>query len=191
MLVASSCAAPLNPISIPALLSEMNMTFAELFPSHLNYSDFVYTYSQSAARFQGPAYDGGTIDVVGCSGMKEDCPSGGGMVSGALGCLPRPSHTHPLCQCRNNPSTQCCKNCGPCPRGTWKISQEIVFHNMQHCYALSAVGGQSCPDRDGFLIHGGDGTTCAAGNPSDGCIVIEDAAVRQKIKGGGTLHVVE
>jgi hypothetical protein len=62
---------------------------------------------------------------------------------------------------------------------------------MQHCYALAPVGDQSCPDRDGFLIHGGDGTTCAAGNPSDGCIVIEDAAVRQKIKGGGTLHVVE
>jgi hypothetical protein len=83
---------------------------------------------------------------------------------------------------------------------------------MQHCYALSPIGSQSCPvsdhnylfsahgmqvftllqqERDGFLIHGGDGTSCAAGNPSDGCIVIEDAAVRQKIKGGGTLHVVE
>ncbi len=80
MLAASSFAAPLMPISIPKLLNELNMTFSELFPSHLNSSDFVYTYSQSAARFRGPAYDGGTIDVVGCSGMKESCPSGGGEV---------------------------------------------------------------------------------------------------------------
>ena len=48
---------------------------------------------------------------------------------------------------------------------------------------------QTCPERDGFLIHGGDGTTCAAGNPSDGCIVIEDENIRYKIKGGGTLFV--
>ena len=189
MLVASSFGAPLIPISIPNLLLELNMTFSELFPSHLNASDFVYTYSQSAARFRGPAYDGGTIDVVGCSGMKESCPSGGGEVKQQRSQYPLPPH--PRIQCRNNPNTQCCKNCGPCPRGEWRLSQEIVFHNMQHCYALSPVGGQSCPDRDGFLIHGGDGTTCAGGNPSDGCIVIEDAAVRQKIKGGGTLNVVE
>jgi hypothetical protein len=84
MLVTSSFGAPLNPISIPSLLLQLNMTFSELFPSHLNSSDFVYTYSQSAAQFKGPAYDGGTIDVIGCSGMKEDCPSGGGMVSTAL-----------------------------------------------------------------------------------------------------------
>ena len=83
MLVVSSLGAPLRPISIPSLLLEMNMTFTELFPSQINSSDFVYTYSQSKARFTGPAYDGGTIDVVGCSGMKEDCPSGGGMVSKA------------------------------------------------------------------------------------------------------------
>jgi hypothetical protein len=88
MLVASSLGAPLRPISISSLLLQLNTTFTELFPSHLNSSDFVYTYSQSQARFTGPAYDGGTIDVVGCSGMKEDCPSGGGMVSTAK--PPRP-----------------------------------------------------------------------------------------------------
>jgi hypothetical protein len=81
ILVASTSGAPLMPISIPNLLIQLNMTFSELFPSHLNASDFVYTYSQSAARIRGPAYDGGTIDVVGCSGMKESCPSGGGEVS--------------------------------------------------------------------------------------------------------------
>lgn len=92
LFAALSFAAPLRPISIPTLLIELNMTFSELFPAQLNSSDFVYTYSQSEARFKGPAYDGGTIDVVGCSGMKEDCPSGGGMVRQPFASAPSPHH---------------------------------------------------------------------------------------------------
>ena len=41
--------------------------------------------------------------------------------------------------------------------------------------------------RDQFLIHGGD---CSSGNPSIGCIVIEDESIRYLIKSGSTLEVV-
>ena len=60
---------------------------------------------------------------------------------------------------------------------------------MPNCYALSPIGTEKCPSRNGFLIHGGDGTTCKIGNPSDGCIVIESDSIRYKIKGGGTVSV--
>ena len=49
-----------------------------------------YTYSQSSGRFQGKAYDGGHIDVTGCSGAQGSC--------------------------RNNPSCQCKVDIGPLPR---------------------------------------------------------------------------
>jgi hypothetical protein len=49
-----------------------------------------YTYSQSSGRFQGKAYDGGYIDVTGCSGAQGSC--------------------------RNNPSCQCKVAIGPLPR---------------------------------------------------------------------------
>jgi len=156
------------------VLRHTNMTMAQLFPDKLGKeaSDFIYTYHQGTAMFTGPSFDQTkSINVKGCSGLQNVNYCGSG-------------------QCRNNAGTQCCKNCGPCPQGKWRISAEITYHNMPHCYALSPIGTEKCPARDGFLIHGGDGTTCAAGNPSDGCIVIEDANTRYLIKGGGTLNVL-
>lgn len=41
--------------------------------------------------------------------------------------------------------------------------------------------------RSDFLIHGGN---CASGNPSIGCIVIEDESTRYMIKSGATLKVI-
>jgi hypothetical protein len=41
--------------------------------------------------------------------------------------------------------------------------------------------------RSDFLIHGGD---CQSGNPSIGCIVIENQNTRYLIKSGATLEVV-
>jgi len=41
--------------------------------------------------------------------------------------------------------------------------------------------------RAGFLIHGGD----CAGNPSEGCIVISDAATRHRIQHATILEVTE
>jgi hypothetical protein len=64
------------------------------------------------------------------------------------------------------------------------VQAEIVYHSMPHCYALSPIH-YDCPNRDGFLIHGGN----CADNPTDGCVVIEDPATRQLIKGGGLLNV--
>ncbi len=157
-----------HPVSFKSLLLELNMTMDELFSVEAN--DFVYSYSQASARFSGPAFDGGQINVVGCSGLNGVDRCGDG-------------------NCRNNPRANCCKDCGPCSRGQYRLSQEIVYHNMPHCYALSIVSG-GCSNRDGFLIHGGDGTTCASGNPSDGCIVIESDQTRYLIKGGGLLNVV-
>eukprot|EP00047_Mylnosiga_fluctuans_P011239 m.20186 g.20186 ORF g.20186 m.20186 type:complete len:186 (-) comp3509_c0_seq1:91-648(-) len=152
------------------ILRELNMTHSELFPGPPD-ADFVYTYHQKTAHFSGPAFDGGQIDVTGCSGLQHADSCGEG-------------------DCRNNPAANCCKDCGPCPRGQWQLSKEIVYHNMPHCYALTLISG-GCANRGGFLIHGGDGTTCAAGNPSDGCIVIESDEIRYKIKGGGILNVLE
>ena len=167
-------------ISMDKLLVELNMTMIDLFPNLYTYNDttsltsstsYVYSYDISSATFKGPSFDNtGNINVVGCSGLQGINYCGTG-------------------QCRNNPDAQCCKNCGPIPSGQWLISSMITYHNMPNCYALTPVGTQKCPDRDGFLIHGGDGTTCAAGNPSDGCIVIESDSIRYKIKGGGTVNV--
>jgi hypothetical protein len=112
LLAALSFAAPLRPISIPTLLIQLNMTFSELFPAQLNSSDFVYTYSQSEARFKGPAYDGGTIDVVGCSGMKEDCPSGGGMVRQPFALAP---HLTPPTSAATTQARSAAKTAAPAP----------------------------------------------------------------------------
>ncbi len=60
-------------IDMSSLLLELNMTMDQLFPPLLNASDFVYTYSQSAAHFTGPG-----IDVYGCSGLQGvSCPGAG------------------------------------------------------------------------------------------------------------------
>jgi len=134
-----------------------NSTYEKMFPASAE-NDFVYAYSQSSGHFEGPAYDGGHISVTGCSG--------------------RAGH------CRNNPSCQCQVAVGPLPRGTYRLSQEVVFKGMVHCYALTQIAGDAC-GRSGFLIHGG---SCSA-DPSEGCIVISDANVREKIKGGGSMVV--
>ena len=166
-------------ISMKDLLLELNMTMIELFPNLHTYNStsleaensYTYTYKISSALFQGPSFDNsGSIKVTGCSGLQNVNYCGSG-------------------ECRNNPSTQCCKNCGPIPSGSWLISSMITYHNMPYCYALTPIGTEKCPERDGFLIHGGDGTTCSAGNPSDGCIVIESESIRYKIKGGGQVNV--
>jgi hypothetical protein len=136
-----------------------------------------YTYSQSSGRFQGKAYDGGYIDVVGCSGAQGSC--------------------------RNNPSCQCKVAIGPLPRATcvdisiafhymltppcsYTIGPEIVFKGMPSCYELYPDSGDMC-GRSGFLIHGGDCTY----NPSEGCIVISDPATRHRIQHGTILQVTE
>lgn len=167
-------------IPMSEILTNLGMKdITELFPN-LNTTStlssegngFIYTYYIGTARFTGPSFDGSAdINVVGCSGLQNVNYCGSG-------------------QCRNNVNTQCCKNCGPIPTGSWLISSMITYHNMPNCYALTPIGTEKCPARDGFLIHGGDGTTCAAGNPSDGCIVIESDAVRYKIKGGGQVNVL-
>ncbi len=115
---------------MPELLKELNMTFDELFPNFNSTSagvgadaDYIYTYHQGTAKFTGPSFDNsGAISVVGCSGLQNVNYCGSG-------------------ECRNNAATQCCKNCGPIPQGQWRLSQEIVYHNMKHCYALSPLGG--------------------------------------------------
>lgn len=60
-----------------------------------------------------------------------------------------------------------------------------TFKGMDYCYDLYPAGADMC-GRSGFLIHGGG----CSGNPSEGCIVIEDSATRYKIKSGATLEVV-
>jgi len=134
-----------------------NQTWDALFKVEPN--AFVYTYHQSSGQFSGPAFDGGNINVRGCSGQAGSC--------------------------RNNCGCQCQRSVGPLPRAQYRIGSMQTFKGMPNCYPLSPISGNMC-GRSGFLIHGG---SCSA-NPSEGCIVISDANVRYKIKGGGTLNVV-
>jgi hypothetical protein len=124
-------------------------------------TSYLYTYSQSGHRFSGPAYDGTNIDTTGCC-------------SGQSG------------SCRNNPSCQCQIAVGPLPQGTYSLGNMMTFKGMPYCYELYPASSNSMCGRSGFLIHGGG----CSGNPSEGCIVIENQDTRYKIKSGATLKVV-
>ena len=120
-----------------------------------------YTYSQSGHHFSGPAYDGTYIDTTGCC-------------SGQSG------------SCRNNPSCQCQVSVGPLPQGTYSLGNMMTFKGMPYCYELYPASSNSMCGRSGFLIHGG----ACSGNPSEGCIVIENESTRYKIKSGANLKVI-
>ena len=124
-------------------------------------TSYLYTYSQSGHRFSGPAYDGTNIDTTGCC-------------SGQSG------------SCRNNPACQCQVAVGPLPQGTYSLGNMMTFKGMPYCYELYPASSNSMCGRSGFLIHGGG----CSGNPSEGCIVIENQDTRYKIKTGATLKVV-
>lgn len=124
-------------------------------------TSYLYTYSQSGHHFSGPAYDGSYIDTTGCC-------------SGQSG------------SCRNNPSCQCQVSVGPLPQGTYSLGNMMTFKGMPYCYELYPASSNSMCGRSGFLIHGGG----CSGNPSEGCIVIENQDTRYKIKSGATLKVV-
>jgi hypothetical protein len=74
---------------------------------------------------------------------------------------------------------------GPLPQGHYQLGNMETFKGMPYCYQLYPQDGNMC-GRSGFLIHGGG----CSGNPSEGCIVIEDQNIRYKIKSGASLHVV-
>lgn len=120
-----------------------------------------YTYSQSGHHFYGMGFDGTMIDTYSaCSGQSGSC--------------------------RNNPSCQCQVSVGPLPQGTYTLGNMRTFKGMDYCYDLYPDVGNNMCGRSGFLIHGGG----CSGNPSEGCIVIEDPNIRYKIKSGATLKVV-
>lgn len=121
-----------------------------------------YTYSQTNHRFSGTAYDGTTIDTTGCC-------------SGQSG------------SCRNNPSCQCQVSVGPLPQGVYTLGNMMTFKGMPYSYELYPSASNSMCGRSGFLIHGGS----CSGNPSEGCIVIENESTRYKIKSGASLKVVQ
>jgi len=120
-----------------------------------------YTYSQSGHHFYGTAYDGTWIDTTGCCSGQSGSP-------------------------RNNPSCQCKVSVGPLPQGTYSLGNMMTFKGMNYCYELYPSSSNNMCGRSGFLIHGGD----CSGNPSEGCIVIQDQNIRYRIKSGATLKVV-
>ena len=75
---------------------------------------------------------------------------------------------------------------GPLPKGGYTLGNMRTFKGMNYCYDLYPDASNSMCGRSGFLIHGGG----CSGNPSEGCIVIEDQNVRYKIKSGARLTVV-
>jgi len=120
-----------------------------------------YTYSQSKHHFYGTGFDGSYIDTTGCC-----CGQSG--------------------SCRNNPSCQCQVSVGPLPQGTYTLGNMYTYKGMPYCYDLYPSSSNNMCGRSGFLIHGGG----CSGNPSEGCIVIEDQNTRYLIKSGATLKVV-
>ena len=54
----------------------------------------------------------------------------------------------------------------------------ITFKCIPYFYKLYSSSSNNICGRSGFLIHGGS----CSGNPSEGCIVIEDQNIRYKIK---------
>ena len=162
-LVADSFHLSLPVASLPvASLPVASLPVASLRGSLVNSTtSYLYTYSQSGHRFSGPAYDGTNIDTTGCC-------------SGQSG------------SCRNNPACQCQVAVGPLPQGTYSLGNMMTFKGMPYCYELYPSSSNSMCGRSGFLIHGGG----CSGNPSEGCIVIENQDTRYKIKSGATLKVV-
>ncbi len=120
-----------------------------------------YTYDVSSHHFYGTGFDGSYLDAY-------DCCSG---QSGS---------------CRNNPSCECQVSVGPLPDGTYSIGNMFTYKGMPYCYELYPASSNDMCGRSGFLIHGGG----CSGNPSEGCIVIENESERYKIKSGATLYVV-
>jgi len=120
-----------------------------------------YTYSQWGHRFSGTAYDGTWIDTTGCC-------------SGQSG------------TCRNNSSCQSKVSVGPLPQGTYSLGNMFTYKGMPYCYELYPSSSNNMCGRSGFLIHGGE----FSGNPSEGCIVIQDQNIRYKIKSGSLLKVI-
>jgi len=84
-----------------------------------------YTYSQSAHRFSGTAYDGTYIDTTGCC-------------SGQSG------------SCRNNPSCQCQVSVGPLPQGKYSLGNMMTFKGMPYCYGCTQSLQIICVDGVGF-----------------------------------------
>lgn len=123
-------------------------------------SSITYSYSIGSHHFSGEGYDGSKISSSSCC-------------SGAKG------------NCRNNPSCECEKNVGPLPEGHYTLGDMFTFHGMPYCYELFPDSSNNMCGRSGFLIHGGG----CSGDPSEGCIVIEDENIRYKIKSGARLTV--
>jgi hypothetical protein len=81
---------------------------------------------------------------------------------------------------------QCEVSVGPLPQGGYTLGNMYTFKGMPYCYDLYPDSSNNMCGRSGFLIHGGG----CSGNPSEGCIVIEDENTRYKIKSGARLTVV-
>jgi hypothetical protein len=63
----------------------------------------------------------------------------------------------------------------------------FTYKGYPYSYQLFPSASNNMCGRSDFLIHGGD---CQSGNPSIGCIVIENQDTRYLIKSGATLKVV-
>lgn len=121
-----------------------------------------YTYDQSKHHFYGVAYDGSYIDTkAACAGANDEC--------------------------RNNPDCECVKNEGPLPQGSYTLGDMFTYKGYPYSYQIFPDASNDMCGRSDFLIHGGN---CGSGNPSIGCIVIEDESTRYMIKSGARLNVV-
>lgn len=75
--------------------------------------------------------------------------------------------------CRNNPSCQS----GPSSARPVTLGNVYTFKGMPYCYDLYPEASNNMCGRSGFLIHGGG----CSGDPSEGCIVVEDESPQYKI----------
>jgi hypothetical protein len=97
-------------ITLIAIKISFSSTPFSLLTAPVESLNVTYTYSQSAHRFSGTAYDGSWIDttVTGCC-----CGQSG--------------------SCCNNPSCQCQASVGPLPQGTDTLGNMRDFKGMKYC----------------------------------------------------------
>ncbi len=89
---------------------------------------------------------------------------------------------------RNDPSSQCVRDVGPIPRGSYRIGTPRNSSTTgPHIMDLTPLGHNAC-GRAGFQIHGDNRTN----NASTGCIIL-NREVRERISSSGddTLNVVQ
>lgn len=81
---------------------------------------------------------------------------------------------------KNNPNSECVRDVGPIPRGTYDIGPERSSPTPVTLVLVADNPNYCTPARGGFLIHGNNSTSTA----STGCIILS-RPMREEIRDSG------